>query len=247
MIFKYNPNIYIDDLDQKCIDDAINHAKYEFPKESCGAIISGKYIKFENKAEDPFNNFIIDDDNFYIEYQKGNIECLVHSHNDSNEASLLDQQQQRELDIPSLIINLRNRSLMDCIIFGCDEHAPLLDRPFFWGIFDCVSLVSDYILDEFDFKIEFPVHEFGFWGKGEHPFEDYLDGEHPFKEMEIKDIRKHDILLYNIDGCRYINHIAVVISDNGEVLHHILNNKSGTYPINFNRRYLKRVMRYKND
>lgn len=244
-MFSYNPNIYTSNFDKRCVNAAINHAKEEYPNESCGAIIEGHYIRFENKAEDTLNDFIIDDDNFSTEYMNNNVECLIHSHNDSAEASLLDQQQQIKLDIPSMIINLRNRSLMDCIVFGCKEHAPLYDRPFFWGFFDCVSLVSDYILDEFNFKIEFPVHEFGFWGKGEHPFEDYLDGEHPFIEVPIKDIKKHDILLYNIDGSRYINHIAVVTSDNGEVLHHMIYNVSGTYPINFNRRYLRKVMRFK--
>jgi hypothetical protein len=78
-------------------------------------------------------------------------------------------------------------------------------------------------------------------------FMNYINQDLAFYEVPIKDIKKHDILLYNIDGAKYINHVAVVTSDRGEVLHHIIRNVSGIYPINYNRKYLRKVMRYKND
>ena len=247
MEFKYCPNIYTANLDKRCVNAAINHAKKEFPKESCGAIVNGKYIRFKNESLNPEEEFEIKDDRWYDWYMKGEIDCIIHSHNDSNQASMVDQIQQRELGIPSMIINLKNKSLMDCIVFGGDIHPPLKGRPFFWGVYDCVSLVKDYILNQFGFEIKYPAHEFDFWIKQKNYFEKYLGEQNPFIEVATSDMKKHDVLLYNIDGSRFINHIAVIISDNGEVLHHMYNNISGTYPINFNRRYLRKVMRFNGD
>lgn len=246
-MFKYCPNIYTAHFDDDVVNEAIQHAKDEFPNECCGAISEGKYIKFKNEADNIEASFEIKDDLWYELYKNGKIDCLVHSHNDFNEASVLDQEQQHSLDIPSMIINLRHKSLMDCIVFGCDEPAPLYGRPFFFGAFDCISVVRDYILQEYDFKITYPPHELDFWMKQKNLFEETSVANKPFYEVEIKDIKKNDILLYNINGSRYINHLAVCISDKGEVLHHIYNTVSGTYPIYFQRKYLSKVMRYKND
>lgn len=244
-MFTYNPNIYIGNLEQAAVDDAIVHAKEEFPNECCGAIINGKYIRFKNEAENTASEFLLyKNDDFDIPYMNGEVECIVHSHNDSNKASKLDQIQQRELDIPSLIINLKNRSVMDCIVFGEKNHAPLEGRPFFWGAFDCGLLVQDYIFDTFGYIIKTPPHEWGFWNKSEDCFEQYILEDKGFKEVSTSNIRKHDLLLYNIQGTRFINHVGVVMSDNGLVYHHLVNQVSGKYPISYNRKYLRQVMRY---
>ncbi len=246
-MFKYCPNIYTGSLDGRNVNAAINHAKEEFPNESCGIISEGKYIKFKNESETPEESFEIKDDLYYELYINEKVECIVHSHNDSNRASKMDQIQQKEIDVPFLIINLRNRSLMDCIVFGEKEPAPLEGRPFFWGALDCTTLAADWVKQIYDFQIEYPPHDFYFCIKQVDLFETYLREDTPFYEVDIKDKKPGDILLYNIDGSRFINHIAVYLSDNGEVLHHMYNNISGRYPFNFNRKYLRKVMRFDND
>jgi len=125
MTFKYCPNIYIGNLNEEVVDEAIEHAKEEFPNECCGIISEDKYIKFKNDSETPEESFEITDLLYYDLYVDNKIDCIVHSHNDSNRASKVDQIQQKEIDLPFMIINLRNRSLMDCIVFGEKEHAPL--------------------------------------------------------------------------------------------------------------------------
>lgn len=246
MKFTYNPNTYTANLDKRCVNAAINHAKKEFPKEACGAIIDKHYVKFDNEHDDPENAFEIKDDKFFKAYINEEVECLVHSHNDFNQASLLDQEQQRELDLPSLIINLRQRSLMDCIVFGNTlPIAPLIGRPFFYGAFDCIALVYDYIRLNLNLSIPNPPREWAFWAKGVSMFEKHLTEQTiPFYEVPIKAMKAGDILLYTINGSKYINHIAVLMNDKGEVLHHIYNTVSGSYPINFNRKYLRKIMRF---
>jgi proteasome lid subunit RPN8/RPN11 len=243
-MFSYNPNIYIANFKQQPIDDAIKHAYEEFPRESCGAIIDGSYVKFKNMSDNPLEAFEIQDEDFFLAYMNGSVDCIVHSHNDFNQASLVDQVQQRELDIPSLIINLRNRSLMDCIVFGSNHDANLIGRPFFYGAFDCISMVDDYIFDIFNVHIPHPPHEWAFWMKNKSFFEPAMDETIPFEEVPLTEIKKNDILLYNIDGTKYINHIAVMMSDTYEVYHHMFGTTSGSYPITFVRKYLRTVMRF---
>jgi proteasome lid subunit RPN8/RPN11 len=245
-MYKYCPNIYTADLDMRCVNAAINHAVDEFPNESCGAIINNHYIRFKNEAEDPLKEFIFDDDTWHVAYINGEVECLVHSHNDFNQASLPDQLQQRELCVPSMIINLRHKSLMDCIVFG-DELpiAPLDGRPFFYGAFDCIALIYDYLRLNLNISIPSPPREWAFWMKGVSMFEEHLStSKIPFYEIEFDEMRKDDVLLYNINGTKYINHIGILKTDRGEVYHHIYNTISGTYPINFNRKYLRKAMRF---
>ena len=246
-MFSYNPNIYIGSLPQAAVDAAIVHAKEQFPRESCGAIIQGDYVPFANVSDKPENSFEIKDEQWFEQYIGGNIDCIVHSHNDFNTASVLDQQQQRELDLPSLIINLRNRSLMDCIVFGEETPAPLEGRPFFYGAFDCISLVSDYLVSVGRKALPNPPHEWEFWAKGERVFEEIIESDKSLnlKEVPTKDFMDGDILLYNMFGTSHINHIGGVTGGNGEVLHHFYRNISGRYPINYGRQYLVKVMRIK--
>jgi len=240
-MFKYCPNLYIADLNQNCIDKAIEHAKSEYPNESCGIIVNDEYIPFKNEHDNPSKAFQIKDNLFFSYYIDNKVQCLIHSHNNFNMASYQDQVQQKELDIPFCIINLRNRSLMDCIVFGSKKPAPLFGRPFFYGAFDCLTLVSDYIKQELDIDLPNPPKEWNFWIKGVPMFENNLT-DVSYSYINTSDRQKNDLILYNIGNTKYINHVGVLIGKD-EVLHHLFNNISGTYPISFNQRYIKKVMR----
>ena len=244
MKFKYNPNIYTGSLDPVAVHDAIEHAKEMFPNESCGAIINDEYIRFKNESDTPESQFEIKDSLWFSLYVNDEIDCIVHSHNDYNKASLLDQQQQQELCIPSLIINLRNRSVIDCIVFGEDKIVPLEGRPFFYGVFDCFSLVRDYLKLNHDVIVPNPPHEWEFWADGIDLIEQSLS-ESPLIEIDLAGpYELGDVLFYNHGGTKYINHMAVICGKS-LAMHHVLNNCSGKYPIMFMRKYLTKVMRIK--
>ena len=246
-MFSYNPNIYIGSQSKAAVDAAVAHALAEFPLESCGAIVNGSYLPFKNEAENPETEFIINDPLWFDHYTAGAVDCLVHSHNDCNRASVVDQAQQKKLDLPSMIINLRQRSLMDCIVFGEEQAAPLEGRPFFYGAFDCLSQVGDYMQAKHGVTLPNPAHEWEFWAGGESVFEDAIAAEQdfPFVEVPHASLQCDDLLLYASAGTRYINHIGVVCSDNGEVLHHFQNRLSGKFSIGYARKYLRKVLRLK--
>lgn len=244
-MFNYYPNIYTGRIPLPAVEAAIDHAKRDFPNESCGAVIDGEYVPFENRSLTPSTTFLIEDPAWYEAYMWGDVECIVHSHNDCNRASVYDQAQRQELDIASMIINLRGEELLDCIVFGEEVHAPFDGRPFFYGAFDCIALVADYYAEKFSIALPNPPHEWEFWARCEPVFEDVIDSDLflPVKSVEISNLQFGDILLYNIGGTKVLNHVGVVRSDGKTAYHHLFNNVSGTYPVEFARQHVKRVMR----
>lgn len=247
-MFTYNPNIYTGSLKKDAVQKAIEYCRKQLPNEGCGAIIHGKFVSFENKAETPENSFEIHDDAWYLHYMADEIDCLVHSHNNCNRATFIDQEQQQKMDIPWLIINFYQGAVRDCIVFGEKKSAPLLGRPFFYGAFDCFTLLRDYMLEQ-DIKLPNPPHHWEFWADGDPVFENVIENN---PDMPLKTVSESippggfkvgDVLLYSVQGTRYINHVGVVYGDSLEVLHHVSGRISGLYPINFFRKYLRRVMR----
>lgn len=248
-MFKYLPNIYIGSLPQIAVDEAVAHAREQFPLESCGAVISGKYIRFENVAwEDHSDSFEIMDDRWFDAYMNGLVDCLVHSHNNYPMASVLDQVQQQELMVPSLIINMRSGSLQDCILFGEETAPPLEKRPFFYGVFDCLTLVRDHLLSMTDIVLPNPPREWEFWARAEPVFEDAIEASDLsftiFDSGDKHNFQPNDILFYSMYGTKYSNHIGIVES-RGLVLHHYAGHLSGRYPINHGRMYHRQTLRFR--
>ena len=237
--FMYNPL-----FDQSIIDEAIKHVKEDWPNEACGAIINNKYERFENKAEDKSNTFMILDDDFNRAYIKGEVQCVIHSHNDYPMATVEDQNQQLAMDIPFGIINLVNRSVKHVMFWGEQVPiAPYKGRFFFYGGgFDCFSLVRDWWTEHYGVRSPNLARDFAFWHEGVNLFESHMDSM-PSYSVETSEIKPGDVLLYNINGTKYINHCAIYL-ENGLVLHHLYNQLSMYAPITQYREFLIRAERF---
>lgn len=245
MSFSYSPNIYTGDLPRAAVMAAIGHAKDAFPLESCGAVIGGEYVPFRNVSDEPHRHFMIDDQRWFAAYMAGRVDCLVHSHNDCNVAEVPDQVQQQELGVPSMVINLRERELLDCILFGGEPLVPLEGRPFFYGFFDCFSLVRDFVWQELAVLLPNPPRPWEFWARGEDFVERILLNDTAVQSVAVPDgerLQKGDIIFYNYGGTRYINHVGVACGG-GQVLHHFYNTVSGRYPLEYARKYQVTVRR----
>ncbi|GAG79025.1 unnamed protein product, partial [marine sediment metagenome] len=126
-----------------------------------------------------------------------------------------------------------------CCFWGGDiEREPLENRFFFYGVWDCFALVRDYFHLKFDINLPNIPREFGFWYKGISVFEKHLNssdfGVYP---VPIDNIKKGDILLYNMHGTKYINHCAICLED-GLVFHHFNNKISKPFPISHYQQFL---------
>lgn len=226
------------------IKAAIRHAKEEFPNESCGAIISGKYVRFKNAAEDTSNTFLIQDSHFARAYVSGSVDCVIHSHNNYDKASKEDQQQQLELDVPFGIINMDINRPKHVVFWGDTlPIEPLEGRQFFYGVWDCYSLVRDYIRLNTEYTPPNPARDWDFWNKGVSMFEGHIEQGTAYDFIDIKDAGPGDVLLYSIHHRKYINHCGILI-ENDRVIHHVPNQPSQAFQISYLRKYLKAAMRH---
>ena len=127
------------------IDDAKKHARKEFPKESCGLVVAGKYIPCINVAEDPLNDFMISPFDVVSASEKGIPEGVIHSHpNGPFFPSQTDMKTQIAMNIPWAIIALDDERIGDPIEWGGNVPIPpLIGRQFMHGVTDCYSVVRD--------------------------------------------------------------------------------------------------------
>jgi proteasome lid subunit RPN8/RPN11 len=226
------------------VPEAIEHAKDEFPNESCGCIIDGFYEPFKNKSPSPEDSFLIQSDRFNRYYIEGRVECIIHSHNNYPYASVEDQDQQKEMEVPFGIINLVNKSVKNVVFWG--DQLPIQDligRPFFWGVWDCWALVRDAIRIKYNINTPNPSRDYGFWFKTISMFEKYIEGDFPFDYVDLRDIEPGDCLLYNMHGTKYLNHVAMM-AENNKVLHHFENQISGYKPVMYCREFMNKACRF---
>lgn len=235
-------------FDFDVINDACKHALEEFPNESCGAVINDEYIRFPNAAECPEKQFLINDPQFVVAHMTGQVQAVIHSHNDFAMASKDDQAQQIEFGIPYGIINLVNRSIVHVVFWGDTlPREPLEGRTFFYGIWDCFSLVRDFILEKFHVIAPNPPRDFEFWNRSESVFEQYIrEGALPFREVDRSEVQPDDILFYNIHGTKFINHCGVMCED-GLVLHHLYNYLSKKFPVGIHAQDIRKAFRFDPD
>ncbi len=220
------------------IQDAIVHAKEVFPDESCGAIIDDEYVRFDNQAEDKTKNFVIMDPYFDRSYQDNAIQAVIHSHNNDPAATAADQAQQIELEVPFGIVNLVNKSVTHLAFWGDSlPIEPLKRRHFFYGVWDCFSLVRDYFRIKHGVTFPNVPREYGFWLKNESIFENHIFNV-DVVPVPLDEIRPNDVLFYNLHGSKFLNHCAVMKED-GLVLHHFENHCSQGYPISYSQQFLR--------
>ena len=80
--------------------DAVRHAEHEYPKESVGLIVDGKYVPCRNTADDPENTFVISPVDYAQAMFVGTIEAVVHSHPQGTPVSEHDRKACKQTKIP---------------------------------------------------------------------------------------------------------------------------------------------------
>lgn len=228
-------------LPDTTIAHMISHAESEFPNECCGVVVDGQYIKFNNDSDDPENSFLINNLQFYRYYESGRIQYLVHSHNNKDHASALDRMKSDELELPSIIINVRDGKFAE--LFYLRVPTPLIGRPFRFGCWDCLQLVYDYYKQQYNIKLPNPPRDISFLENNHKFFEEYLHELTQFKIVEIDNLQEDDILFYAAGG--RIIHVGVYLNED-KCLHHWLNRTSDYFPLSYKQQNLKFAMRLKN-
>lgn len=192
--------------------------------ESCGFIMEdGGLIMLPNIAHDQAGEFAIDPRD-YAKWEPLGIAGVWHSHIELDGFSPLDQTVMRSDSLPWAIYCLRTDKFHEC---DPNWTAPYVGRPFVYGIFDCYSLVSDYLAHEH--QVHLPLWDRGEYGEWNQP------GFNPFDEEwagigkrvpSYSPLQDGDILLMNLGDHRgHTDHIGV-INEDLRLLHHLAEKES---------------------
>lgn len=212
----------------------IDHARSEYPRESCGVIVGKEYIPCTNIAADDAQFEICPIDLVGAE-KEGAIKAYVHSHPDGScQPSMPDRVQMSLHDKPWVITNC-----IDVELHKPDGYqAPLIGREYYHGLMDCYTLVKDYYQRELGITLTDYERKDVWWEDAKSkPL--YLDNFKSEGFVEVSDLRKHDIVLCRLGRTEHVNHALVFVGDgklNSEdandvvgdslILHHPYNRQS---------------------
>ena len=206
---------------------ALIHAKDQDPSECCGLLLNirGKerYYPCRNLSAQSDEYFILDPEDYIKGSNLGTITAIIHSHPDTPPvASQADKMSCEQIKIPFYIVNPKTET------WGhyepCGYEAPLIGRQWVWNVTDCLSLVTDWYLQEKGIVLieatrpltpeeftENPV------SKEDGDFNNYLIKAGFRLLTPDEKLENGDVLAMSILG-KGLNHVGIFID--GDVLHH---------------------------
>lgn len=185
-------------------------------EELCGFVLeNGTVVLCQNIAVDPHLQFEISPAEYAI-YEARGIKGVWHTHLELDSFSPTDQMVMASDTLPWAVYCLRTDRFHQCDPIAT---APLLGRPFCFGVYDCYSLVSDKLAELGVTLPEWPRGDYGEWNT---PAFSPFDTEANAVGRRVTDgiYAEGDILLMNLgDHQGHTDHVGVFMSDR-TFLHH---------------------------
>jgi proteasome lid subunit RPN8/RPN11 len=199
-----------------CAKNQIQLFACETPEEeACGFVLKDNTaVRVQNIAADRSDQFAIDpkDYAFYDEDILG----IWHTHLEFPGFSELDQQVISTDELPWAVYCLSDNSWHQC---DPRNTAPFEGRPFVFGVYDCYSLVSDYLET---LEVKLPPWPRGSWGEWNTPLFTPFDEEGPKLGRLVKPGMQQagDMMLMNLgDFPCHTDHLGVFVNGK-QFLHH---------------------------
>ena len=214
-------------------DKALEHAKQEDPKESCGLLVNirGKeeYFPCRNLSMTAHQCFIIDPEDYVRADNTGDITAIVHSHPVTPAvASEADKISCEESNLPWHIVNPKTET------WGyyepCGYKPDLIGQPWVWGVSDCWSLVRRYYKEKLNIELrdwERPTTPEEFIN---NPMFERCAEATGFRELKNDEKLENGDLLFMSILANGLNHVAIFLD--GDVLHHLTDRLSCKEPYN---------------
>lgn len=220
---------------------AFKHAVAEYPNESCGLIVGGRYRKVPNSHPKPEADFHIHPD-YWLKW--GEPTGVVHSHpNGPKYPSAADMRAQIETNVPWHIVHVTEDGPIGVASWGDSLPIPeLIGREFMHGISDCYTLIRDYYRLERGVTIlEFPRDD-EWWNDGGDLYSKGFK-KAGFKAVPLDRLQVGDVVLGRVRS-PVINHGGIYLGDD-LLLHHLPNRLSRREPIGPWFKYIELAVRYK--
>lgn len=211
------------------IKDCIEHAKQEYPKESCGVIVkctngSLKYVHCKNINTNPEQDFSISPEDYLMAEYNGEIVCIVHSHPSGDATPSRKDRISQALDtVAWLIIGYNNTETIDIQWLKNENTLPLYERPFIHGVTDCYAFIRDWYRQEKNILLKDFYRSEEWWDRGENLFAENFKYA-GFVETSFKELQVGDVVIMNI-GSDVANHGAIYLGGN-RIGHHVTNHLS---------------------
>lgn len=227
-------------------------ASLVYPNECCGLILdNGGIISCENKSPNPTKSFEISNQ-VIRDIGIDKIIGFYHSHKDYSEFSVAD-------------IAFSEKLHKTCILYVADSNTfkeytpngaeiPYIGRAMFGGFLDCVSLFQDYYRRELNILMKGDIthpmrYQHEIWNNKEiiekyvnvNEIENYLL-QNDF--IEVHDLKKHDVLLFQMPPIKSPTHIGVFIGEQ-RLLHHFKEYSEIENYGNAYKRITKKIFRHK--
>lgn len=213
------------------IEKVIAHAERTAPRECCGLIRGEDYIEVENAAPDA-DAFMMRNADFVRVMRDGPVDALAHSHVFLPPVpSPPDLTGIEKTKLPWLIVSIPNNT--HTVNYPSGYKAPLVGRPWTWGVHDCFALVRDGMKHYAGIEIPDIDREWEFWRK-DHDFIRASMEVMGFVELPPGTPEQHlDVFGMRVHG-RVINHLGLFLMPD-RLLHQMSNRLSveetygGTY------------------
>jgi len=202
-------------------------AAASYPHEACGLVVSvgkkPKFIECENIDGDPRNFFTISAVDYVKARKEGEIVAVWHSH-----CEIAPKPSEKDIagcnngGVPWIIIGIKKTEAGfifegPTIIEPDDTPVDYIGRPYFYGIYDCYSLVQDYYRREHGIVLRDYPRIDQWWHKGYDFFSESFKQEGFVKLIDVEP-RKGDVFLMQIEA-EVVNHVAIYLGDD-MMLHH---------------------------
>lgn len=214
-------------MNKALIDRAIEHAKAEYPRESCGVIhvFKGRerYAPCRNIAESD-QEFEIHGEDLANAEDIGPITAIVHSHCDRGpEPSEADLRGCETTKRTWLIVSVPSETWH---ILGTGQQLlPLYGRQFVHGLLDCYSFIEDWYRQELKIELRPYVRDEEWWLKGQNIYMENVLREGFIRLKDDEPLSRGDLIFMQI-ASPVPNHAAVYLGD-GMVGHHLQGRLSG--------------------
>jgi proteasome lid subunit RPN8/RPN11 len=245
-------------FDAQIIADARRHARVEYPRESCGLVVSGRYFACKNIAESE-RDFVIDPIDQARALMQGELEAVIHSHPDGPyHPTRSDMIGQIETDVPWIILPTDGADRIgDPIIWGANTPiAPLVGRQFKHGVTDCYSIIRDAyrlgmdgmaaqgIFWPFYEPIELPevARDDAWWMQQDQDLYQDLFAKFGFVEINYSEARPGDVFLIKVNHEK-LNHGGILVGNN-LLIQHFPNRLSRREPAGLWARHADKWIRY---